>query len=107
MVGWAVRVFEGDAVERNIVEAVFEPTEISLAVPEAHSIGIYTEGSGGHLQQLAIVGDWRGEVLDERGANLGARGTCFQNAVHWRRLRGEGIGSGDVYTHRLDHVSDR
>src|SRR6266851_65215 len=92
VVGGAVGVVEGDAVEGDVVVAVGEAAEVGLAVAEADAVGVDAEGAGRHLKKFAVVGDGRGEILYEGGADLGSRGACLEKAVHGRELGRDGVG---------------
>ena len=60
-----VGVVEGNAVEVDVVVAVGEAAEVGLGLAEADAVAGGGEGGGRHLDDFAVVGDGRGEVLDE------------------------------------------
>ena len=53
VVGGGVGVFEGDAVEGDVVVAVGEAAEVGFGVTEADAVGVDAEGAGGVLDDLA------------------------------------------------------
>jgi hypothetical protein len=85
VVGRRVGVVEGDAVEVDVVVAVGEAAEVGLGLAEAGAVAVGGEGAGGHLDGLAVVGQRRGEVVDERLGDLGAGGVLIEQGVHGLR----------------------
>ena len=100
VVGGGVGVVEGNAIEVDVVIAVRESAEIGLRLPETDAIAAGGECAGDDLDDLAEVGDRRGEVLDIGAGNQRLRGTLFNEAAAGCILRGNGIDAG---IHR-DHL---
>src|SRR5208337_432252 len=59
-----VGVIKRNAVEVDVVIAVHESAEVSLALPQSNTVGAGAEGSGYDLHQLAKIGNGRGEILN-------------------------------------------
>src|SRR5882762_1071255 len=89
---WVVRVIERDAIEINVVVAVGEAAEKCLAVAQTHAVGIYAEGARRHLQQFAEIRVRRGKVLNKGRIDFCSGRARFQQAVHRRKLRRDGVG---------------
>ena len=89
----AIGVIEGDAVEVDVVVAVREAAEVGLGLAEADAVTGGRNGVGSHVDDFAVVGDGRGEVLNEGRGDDGARGGSIEQSVHGRKRSGYGADS--------------
>src|ERR1700680_4990019 len=93
MVGRVVGIVKRHAIVVNIVIAVRESAKKGFAVAKPYAVGIYAEGSGRHLQQLAKIRDRGSKILDEHGRDFGSRRPGLEQPVNRGKLRGERAGS--------------
>jgi hypothetical protein len=89
----------------DVVVTVGEAAEVGLALAQPDAVGAGAEGAGNDLDDLAVVGDGRGEVLDVGIGDQRLRGTLFNESAAGRRLRRNGIDAGvdgDLLRIRVD-----
>src|ERR1019366_6161609 len=91
MVGGRVGVVEGNAVEVDIEIAVREAAEVSLALAQPDTVAADGECAGNDLDDLTVVGDGRGEVLNVGVGDERLGGTLLDKAAAGRGLRSDGI----------------
>ena len=60
---WRVRIVKRNAVKVDVVIAVGEAAKVSLALPESDAVAAGCKRAGNDLDNFAVVGDRRGEVL--------------------------------------------
>src|SRR5579875_2770404 len=91
VVGGCVGVVEGYAIEVDVVIAVREAAEVGLGLTEPDAITGERKGGRRHLDKFAVVGDRRGEGVDEGLGDLRACGRFAQQGVHRREGCGYGV----------------
>ena len=57
VVSGGVRIFEGDAIEVDVVVAIGETAKVGLSLAKPDPVGVDGEGAGGHLDEFVEVGD--------------------------------------------------
>src|SRR5207248_6462719 len=70
-----------DAVIGHVILTVFKTAEIRFGLAQSDAVRIDAEGAGRHLEDLAKIGDGRGEVLNELRADLGFRGSGIERVA--------------------------
>jgi hypothetical protein len=101
-----VGVIKGNAVEVDVVIAVGEAAEVGLGLAEAYAITGGGEGVGRHVDDFAVVGDGRTEVLDEGRGNDGARRGGIEQSVHGRKRSGDGANGVRLDGHLLGDIPE-
>src|SRR5271155_4384797 len=102
----AVSVVEGDAVEVDVVVAIRESAEVGLGLAEADAVTGGGEGVGRHVNDFAVVGDGRGEVLNEGRGNDSARRGGIEQSVHGRKRGGDGADGVGFDRYLLGDIAD-
>ena len=73
-----IRVVERNAVERHVIEPIFEAAKEGLVVAQAGSIGTDAESARRHLQDVGIISGGRNEVTDVSRTDNGFRALRFE-----------------------------
>jgi hypothetical protein len=102
----AVGVVEGDAVEVDVVVAVGEAAEEGFGLAQAYAVTRGSEGVGRHVDDFAVVGDGRGEILNEGRRDNGSRRGGIEQSVHGRKRGGDGADGVGLDSHLLGDIAD-
>src|ERR1700733_12537252 len=101
-----VSVVEGDPVEVDVVVAVGKAAEEGLGLAEADAVTGRGEGVWRHIDDFAVVGDGRREVLNEGWSDDGARGGGVEQGVHGSERGGDGADRVGLDCNLLGDVAD-
>jgi hypothetical protein len=101
-----VGVIERNAVEVDVVVAVGEAAEDGLGLAEAEAVTGGGEGAGSHVDDFSVVGDGRGEVLNEGWGDDGARRGGIEQSVHWRKRGSNRADRVGFDCHLLGDIAD-